>query len=243
MDLALEITPDYHGTIAVIDYTRETEYIEEWVEDLLPSYTRFKYSETLTIDVLNRITSQAVTTQLVTYTQHNHEADSVRFPLPEDGFYSVDHVVLPTIEWLYKVKDLDLSYYRNGIYVTDGVQCYVYRGQVLVPVEIQEVINVNPEFTTISIASYKVFSIDRLKHCYINLARNILNTAGRCLKVDSEVRFNRDFLLMTITVINFYLEENEYTEAELVLEQLACYNLCDATNSQPFNSKPCGCHH
>jgi hypothetical protein len=243
MELALEITPDYHGSIAVIDYTRETEYIDESVEDLLPSYTRFKFSETCTIDVLNRITSQEVTTQLVTYTRHDHEADSVRFPLASDGFYSVDHMVLPTVEWLYKVKDLDLSYYRNGIYVTDGFQCYIYRDGLLSPVEIQEVINVNPELTTISIASYKVFSIDRLKHCYINLARNILNTAGRCLKVDSEVRFNRDFLLMTITVINFYLEENEYTEAELVLEQLACYNLCDATNTPPFNSKPCGCHH
>lgn len=243
MELAIEITPDYHGSIAIIDYTRETEYINEDVEDLLPSYTRFKFSETCTIDALNRITSQEVTTQLTTYTQHDSEADSVRFTLAEDGFYSVDHVVLPTVEWLYKVKDLDLSYYKNGIYVTDGYQCYVYKNNILSPVEIQEIINVNPEYTTISIASYKVFSIDRLKHCYMNLARNILNSAGRCLKVDSAIRFNRDFLLMTITVINFYLEENEYTEAELVLEQLGCYNLCNATNTKPFNSKPCGCNH
>ena len=243
MELALEITPDYHGSLAIIDYTQETEYINEEVEDLLPSYTRFKFSETVTIDVLNRITSQEVTTKLTTYTQHDHEADSVRFPLAEDGFYSVDHVVLPTVEWLYKVKDLDLSYYRNGIYVSDGFQPYIYRDGVLSPVEIQEVINVNPEYTTISIASYKVFSIDRLKHCYMNIARQILNTAGKCLQINSTTRFNRDFLLMTITVINFYLEENEYTEAELVLEQLGCYNICDATNDKPFNSKPCGCLH
>jgi hypothetical protein len=29
MNLAIEITPDYHGSIAVIDYTQETEYINE----------------------------------------------------------------------------------------------------------------------------------------------------------------------------------------------------------------------
>lgn len=86
MELAIEITPDYHGSIAIIDYTRETEYINEEVEDLLPSYTRFKFSETCTIDALNRITSQEVTTQLTTYTQHDSEADSVRFTLAEDSF-------------------------------------------------------------------------------------------------------------------------------------------------------------
>ena len=243
MNLAIEITPDYHGSIAIVDYTQETEYINEDVVELLPSYTNFKYSETCTIDVLNRITTAEVKTILTTYTQHDNPADSVRFPLPEDGFYSVDHVVLPTLQWLDSVKDLDLSYYKNGIYVTDGYQCYIYRLGVLSPVEVQEVITINPAYTTISIASYKVFSIDNLKHCYIELAKQILNSSVKCNAIDGTVRFNRDFLLMTITVINFHLEENEYSEAEIVLERLGCYNICGGTNNKPYNSRPCGCQH
>ena len=243
MNLAIEITPDYHGSIAVIDYTQETEYINEGVQELLPSYTNFKYSETCTIDVLNRIKTDDVTSVNTVFVQHDHPMDSVRFPLPEDGYYSVDHVVLPTIQWLDSVKDLDLSYYRNGIYVTDGYQCYIYRSGVLSPVETAEVITVNPEYTTISIASYKVFSIDNLKHCYINLAKQILNSSVKCNNIDSTVRFNRDFLLMTITVINFHLEEDEYSEAEIVLERLGCYNICGGTSHKPFNSRPCGCQH
>lgn len=243
MNLAIEIKPDYNGTISVIDYTQETEYINEEVEELLPSYTNFKYSETCTIDVLSRITSESVTMTTITYTQHDSEADSVRLPLPEDGFYSVDHIVLPNKEWIEAVKDLDLSYYKNGIYVTDGYQCYIWRNNVLSPVDIEEVTNVNPEYTTISIASYKVFSIDRLKHCFINIARNILNAGVKCSTIDSTLRFNRDFIWMTINVINFYLEENEYTEAEIVLENLRCYNFCDNEAPAQFNKKGCGCHH
>lgn len=242
MELALQITPDFNGTIAIRDYTRETEYIDESIPDLLPSYTRFKYSETLTIDVLQRITSSEIKHIITEYTPHTSEADSVRFPLPEDGFYSVDHVVLPTLEWLESVKDLDLSYYVNGVYVTDGVACYIYRNNTLEPVDLEEVLNVNPEYTTISIASYKVFSIDRLKKCFINIATKILNTAVKCNNLSKETRFNRDFLLMTITVINFYLEQNEYTQAELVLENLGCHNLCNSTEAVAFNKTPCGCN-
>lgn len=241
MNLALEIVPDYHGTIAIIDVTELGQYISEDVVELLPSHTNFKYSETCTIDVLNRIKTDGVNTILTTFVPHDRETDSVRFPLPEDGYYSVDHVVLPTIAWLNSVKDLDLSYYRNGIYVTDGYQCYIYRSGILSPVEVQEVITVNPEYTTISIASYKVFSIDNLKHCYINLAKQILNSSVKCNNIDQTVRFNRDFLLMTITVINFHLEENEYSDAEIILERLGCYNICGGTNNKPYNSRPCGC--
>ena len=48
---------------------------------------------------------------------------------------------------------------------------------------------------------------------------------------------------MTITVINFHLEEDEYSEAEIVLERLGCYNICGGTTQKPFNSRPCGCQH
>ena len=243
MNLTIEITPDYHGSIAVIDYTQETEYINKEVEDLLPSYTRFKYLETCTIDVLNRIKADDVTSINTVFVPHDHPMDSVRFTLPEDGYYSVDHVVLPTTEWLQSVKDLDLSYYKNGIYVTDGYQCYIYRDGKKSPVDIAEVLIVNPEYTTISIASYKVFSIDNLKHCYINLAKQILNSSVKCNSIDPTVRFNRDFLLMTITAINFHLEEDEYSEAEIILERLSCYNICGGVSHKPFNSRPCGCQH
>jgi len=45
-------------------------------------------------------------------------------------------------------------------------------------------------------------------------AREILNSqVGQCNKIDDELRFNRDFLWMTLNVINFYLEDNYYSEA------------------------------
>ena len=185
---------------------------------------------------------------------HYHFSDSVRFLLPEDGYYSIDHVVLPTTQWLEKVKGsldnitlLDLqTKFSGGLYITDGYELYKVMLDAdlnYYPVDIEEVLEINPKNTSISISTYKVFSIDNLKKCYTKIATNILCSGVRCGQIDPTLRFNRDFIWMTINVINFYLEVDQYTEAEIVLEDLGCYNFCDLRNVDVENRKLCGCHH
>lgn len=244
MNLSVEIRPDLENTISITDLTQETdEYIAEDVVEALLHYYNFKYSQTCTINVVKAITSQQEELLNVFYSQHTTESDSIRVILPRDGFYSVDHLVLPTTEWLESVKDYDLSEYLF-IYVTDGIQTYKYQDDQLIPVDIEEVIEVNPERTTISISRFKVFNIDGLKRCYTEAARQILNNAvTRCKTIDDTLRFNRDFLWMTINVINYYLEWNLYSEAQIVLENIGCTNLCPNTESLYSPTKSgCGCH-
>jgi len=91
---------------------------------------------------------------------------------------------------------------------------YKYVDGQLSVVDIDEVVEINPEKTTISISRFKVFNIDGLKRCYTLAATKILNNAAlRCKTIDDELRFNRDFLWMTINVINYYLEWDRYSEA------------------------------
>lgn len=242
MNLSVEIKPDFEGTISITDYTREfDEYINEDVQDVLPRYYNFKYSQTCTINVLKYVSSKGEELINVFFSPHISEADSLRIPLPKDGYYTVEHLVLPTLEWLDSVKNQDLSIY-NGIYVTDGNNIYKYFQDELYVVDPNEPVEVNPESTTISIVKYKVFSIDRLKHCYAKISRTILNSyGGRCSSIDSTDRFNRDFLWMTINVISYYLEWNRYSEAQLILESLSCYEFCPDEGIFNIEGQSCGC--
>ena len=245
MNLSVEIKPDLQNTISITDLTQETsEYIAEDIEEVLLHYYNFKYSETCTINVVKAITSKQEELLNVFYSDHLTESDSIRVILPRDGFYSVDHLVLPTLDWLEKVKLQDLSEYLF-IYVTDGTQVYKYIDGKLELTDIEEITEVNPERTTISISRFKVFNMDGLKQCYTQAALKILNNAvTRCKTVDDEIRFNRDFLWMTINVINYYLEWDKYSEAQIVLENLGCTNLCPEPNGNYDTPKSgCGCHH
>ena len=130
------------------------------------------------------------------------------------------------------------------MYVTDGVQVYKYADEKLTVVDINEVLEVNPDRTTISISRFKVFNIDGLKKCYVAASKQILNNAiARCKSIDESMRFNRDFLWMTINVINYYLEWDQYSEAQIILENIGCTNLCPDEDSVYNKSNGgCGCH-
>ena len=243
MELSVKISQDFDGTIVITDLTQETsEYVPEETEEVLTRYYNFKYSETCTLNVLKYISTKEEKLLNVYYSEHTTDTDSIRIPLKMDGYYSVDHIVLPTTEWLEKIKDLDLSEYQ-GIYVTDGNVVYKYSGGSLIEVDIEEIVDRNTENTTISISRFKAFNIAGLKNCYINLSTKLLNSyGGKCDKPDSMDRFNRDFVWMTINVINYYLEEDFYSEAQIILEGLGCNQICADTTDFNNNKNSCGCH-
>lgn len=242
MNLTVEIKPDFNGTISVTDYSQEFgEYIPEETEGVLTRYFNYKYSQSCTINILKYISTKEEQLINVLYSPHISEADSIRIPLKQDGFYSVYHLVLPTIEWFNLVKDADLSEY-NLIYVTDGQNIFRYFNGELLIVDPLEIIEVNPESTTISISNYQIFSIDRLKHCYAAVSRQILdNYVGKCQSIDQTLKFNRDFLWMTLNVISYYLEWDKYSEAQIVLEDLKCHHFCDDEVSFKNENVSCGC--
>ena len=249
MKLSVEIKPDFKGTISITDYTRgitPEEYIseEQDQEEGLISYHKFKYSQTCTINVLKYISVKEEQLLNVFYSPHIHESDSIRIPLDRDGFYAIYHLVLPTIEWLDVAKGDDLKHY-NLIYVTDGHQIYKYYDGNLFVVNPIEVIEVNPYNTTISISNFEIFSIDWLKHCYASASRQIMDAyRGKCPTIDSTMKFNRDFLWMTINVIEYYLEWGMYSEAQMVLEDLRCHQFCpESTEISKDKKSPCGCRH
>lgn len=241
MNLHVEIKPDFKGTISITDYTEEFgEYISEDVEFVLPRYYHFKYSDTTTINVLRYISSNDEELINVVYSKHDTESDSVRLPLSKDGHYIVDHIVLPTYEWYEKVKNEDLSEYRT-VYFTANNSVYKVSNGVIEETDIAELIQINPRRTTISCEHFDVFSIDRLKHCFASAARDIMSNYTKNCQSASLSTFDRDFLWMTINVIKYYLEWGQYSEAQLVLEDLTCHDFCPNEGMFKPRNSSCGC--
>ena len=246
MKLSVKITHPKYNELKVVDETRGTdEYIPEDEQQLLPKYDAFKYSRTCTINITRYNATEEQKVEDTIFTLHEYKDDEALIPLQYDGYYSLFHLVLPTVTWLEEVKDLDLSYYQI-IYVTDGSKIYKYikndSGEYkLREVNPQEVVEVNPEKTTISIAEFNVFNTDSLERCYIKASMNVMNSyTGRCAKVDDTARFNRDFLWMTLNIIKYHLQLGQYAYAQMILENLRCYNFCSDLG-QLKNKVPCGC--
>lgn len=248
MKLAVEVSPDFESAISLVDYSREFgEYLDEDLEVILPRYYNFKYSQTCSINVLKYLPSSGDEIVKVVYQPHITEADSIRLPLIEDGYYTLTHIVLPTIDWLDEVKEEDLSEY-NYIYITDGKKVYLYKDEELREATIEELLEINPYKTTISITEHEAFSMKHLQECYVKASLEILKNYANscnnpCSGIDDQLRFNRDFLWMTINVIKYYLQWGMYKSAQSVLEDLGCYDFC-GDNSQDPNTKgkPCGCN-
>lgn len=132
----------------------------------------------------------------------------------------------------------------SGGYFTDGVNLYykdIY-GNVKT-VEVQEIIEVNPEAFGIIKYTQNFFSVCYLRKCYISLCQKIFNDRGfdRCFngKVDSQLIYKRDLVWAALNVIQYMIDSNQLAEAQRLLERInGCNGLC---SSEDTGEKGCGC--
>jgi len=87
--------------------------------DLIP-YKKFKYSETISLNVLMENTS------IISYFISKHDRDSETvFQLPHDGRYTIYHIILPTETWIRKISLSDAIRY-NYIFTVINDILYKY---------------------------------------------------------------------------------------------------------------------
>lgn len=144
------------------------EYLDESVTTT--SKGKFKYSETLAIDVLQlNKTSETVYSDPV-YTSHD-TTDPVELDVGFDGWFTVVHLVLPTEDWFNTEKAKSsgsaLGLY-DIVYYSDGSAIYKYVDGTVSSASIDEIIEVNDDSTTVQSATKDYVSICYLRKCYIN---------------------------------------------------------------------------
>ena len=207
---------------------------------------KFKYSDTVSIDVLQHNKTTETVYRDPIYTKHD-TLQPINIPVKFDGWFDVIHLVLPSIEWFNREIDKSegsaLGLY-DLVYFSDGIDIYKYLDGNVSQVTINELLEVNPINTTISKTNRDYVSICFLRKCYINLCQQIFEDRGfsRCWnknKVDSELIYKRDLVWMAINVIKYLTECEQLAEVERIIETIqGCNGLCISSN---LTSKTNGC--
>ena len=242
MDLNINIQTNGSCSVVIQD---TTEYLPE--ESTGTVKGKFKYSDTVSVDVLqyNKIHNPYYSNP--TYTKHSGENHYTKIPVNSDGWFNVVHLVLPSEEWFNKeaskTRGSALDLY-SIVYYSDGSKVYKYVNGSSQETNLREVLEINPVNTTISKISKNFVSICFLRKCYINLCQQIFNDRGfsQCQSknnVDSELVYKRDLVWMAINVIKYLTECEQLYEVERIIESIqGCNGLCPQSN---ISSKVGGC--
>lgn len=241
MELNINVTTSDNCKIIVSDIST---YLAEDFSGTVKG--KFKYSDTVSIDVLQHNKTTETVYRDPIYTKHD-ALQPINIPVEFDGWFDVIHLVLPSIEWFNREIDKSegsaLGLY-DLVYFSDGIDIYKYLDGNVSQVTINEVLEVNPINTTISKTNRDYVSICFLRKCYINLCQQIFEDRGfsRCWnknKVDSELIYKRDLVWMAINVIKYLTECEQLAEVERIIETIqGCNGLCVSSN---LTSKTNGC--
>lgn len=209
---------------------------------------KFKFSDTVSIDLLQLNVLQEPKYFSPTFTEHSSQ-EKTTLQVTTDGWYSLVHIVLPSAEWfereLAKEEGSALGLY-SLVYYAYNNKIYKYINQTITEVDISEILDINPVNTTISRTSEDFISICFLRKCYINLCKQILNDRGfsPCWNknnIDSELIYKRDLVWMAINVIKYLTECEQLQEVQRLIQVInGCNGLCSSSSSLQ-NSSGCGC--
>ena len=195
---------------------------------------KFKYSETYTLNIIYRHTTDKDEIVYSIIADHCSYLDEEHIQLKEDGYYTIDHIILPSIEVYDESINLDW-------YVCDGTSVYTRCNSEWKEVafdKLADLVETNElEGTTISGITLTQFSICHLYECYISECRTIFKSLSPC--ASNETYYARDLVWMAINIIKYYVEIGQLLEAQHLLETLNyCGELCSENMSQTTN---CGC--
>lgn len=243
MELNIDVTTSDSCKVIVQD---TSQYLSEDFTGTVKG--KFKYSDTMAIDVLQHNKTQETIYRDPVYTPHQ-DSQPIVVPVEFDGWFDVIHIVLPTKEWFEreynKTSGSALGLY-DIVYFCDGSSIYKYVGGAMLQATLEEVLEVNPVNTTISKTDKDYVSICFLRKCYINLCQQIFNDRGfsSCWNknsVDSELVYKRDLVWMAINVIKYLTECEQLAEVERIIETIqGCNGLCASSNITS-RTNGCGC--
>lgn len=244
MELSIEVITSDSCKVIVKDLS---QYLPEDSSGIVKG--KFKFSDTVSIDILQHNKSQESVYRNPVYSLHTSN-DPIQIPVTFDGWFTVVHVVLPSKEWvnneLSKEEGSAIGLY-DIVYYSDGNSVYKYIDGSTQETTIEEILEINPVNTTISKTQKDYVSICFLRKCYINLCQQIFNSRGfsRCWdrnKIDSDLIYKRDLVWMAINVIKYLTECEQLAEVERIIETInGCNGLC-VSSDVTSKTSGCGCY-
>lgn len=264
MEFDIDIHTGLNGEITIEDYSKEySQYFPE--NQIIQQYGRYKYSECKTINVLTKINSKDENIIDVLIHQHDqlqedpttpgnylYDLEKITFKVRRDGYYNVNHIILPTMAWFTETYQKQSDDYRisfENIYIIgEDNKLYKYINNEFIECTVDEIIKRNHEGTTIEKCIIDVFYTGFLQMCYINYCRKLFTKLTKscnyaCAPEDvKDLTYARDFLWMVLNTIDYQISFKQFMEAQRILEMTNyCGNFCQ---NQELNAGPsigCGC--
>lgn len=241
MEFTIDINANIKGKITITDQSKlYNQYLDEDLDTAI-SPELFKFSETATLNVLTKINISNIVLKEVLLDDHKDVTDSSSFKVEEDGYYLIDHVVLPNMNWLENATNDKLNYF-DTIYLTDGEKLYKIVDDSLEECSVKEIIERNAEGTTLCKTKVDLIYTGNLQECYISKCQSIFNTQlNKCNNMSNDLTYERDFLWMTLNIIDYLVCRKQFMEAQRILEDFnTCNGFCKQ-NINNYNQCCCGC--
>lgn len=260
MEFSIDIHYSLQGDITIEDFSKEYGYYApegdsypdaQIVEVDGVSTLKYKYSKTVTLSTILKVnTSEMILKDVLIHTHDTEDStDICEFHVEEDGYYAVNHFVLPTREWydsFLKNTDTELQeFISEGIYFIEAGKLYkIVKGEIK-EAEIKELLERNYEGTNILHCKIDLFFNGNLQQCYINYCKHLYDALiDGCHHCDkdkySEEIYARDFIWMTLNIIDYLVGFKQFMEAERIIEQFkSCGGFCQDHN--PKKHAGCGC--
>lgn len=238
MEFNIDIKTTINGRLIIIDTAKKyNQYIEgDYVDD--PK--KYKYKDSATFNILIKPASIDRDLEVIDLMIHDHEMDEdyCVFNLDNDGHYIVHHIVLPTIDWYQNVPEEILSKYKT-IYITDYNTVYKLVNNEFEPCPLTEIITCDPNETTIQICSIDTFYTGNLQECYINYSKKLFDSLLNTCERENIDTFSRDFIWMTLNVIDYLVGFKQFEEAERIINMFnKCGGYCKEIKERRTG---CGC--
>lgn len=176
MEFSIDIHTHLDGGILIEDFSKEYgQYIDEDL-DVVTSYDMYKYSESATLNTIIKVSIGDATLIDVLLNSHENDMDSCRFHVKDDGYYVVDHLIIPNMKW-YENATEEYKEYYEAIYITDGEKLYKEVEGELEECTVKEVLERNIEGTTIKKCKVDIFFTGNLQQCYINYCKKLFDSS------------------------------------------------------------------
>lgn len=243
MEFSIDIHTRLNGEITIEDFSREyNQYLPEDLE-VITSYDFYKYSQSATLNCITKVSIDNITLLDVLLNNHTDYLDSCTFTAKHDGYYVVEHIVIPNMEW-YENASSEYKQYYATIYITDGEKLYKEVNNQLEECTVKELMERNVEGTTIKKCKVDVFFTGHLQECYINYCKKLFNDLlNKCESEENSSTYARDFIWMTLNIIDYLIGFKQFMEAERLLRMFhSCGSFCNDAKLHGRKPGPvCGC--
>lgn len=256
MEFSIDIHNSLQGDITIEDFSKEygyyapegTSYPNSFIEEIDGVSTlKYKYSKTVTLNTILKVNINEAILQDVLIHTHEDNVDVCNFHVDEDGYYVINHFVLPTKEWYdsyLQSQDQELKdFIKEGIYFIQDNKLKKVVNNEIQDAEVKELLERNYEGTNILHCKIDVFFNGNLQQCFINYCKKLYDSLLNTCKpsnYDSDI-YARDFIWMTLNIIDYLVGFKQFLEAERIIEQFkSCGGFCQNTDTHK-NYSSCGC--